>query len=394
MIAQRLETKDRNLIASQNANAQSRKEARLNRNNGGQIKNGSINMNELNGKLDSVLIRKQRAQKKAMKVVGDAWAADKKIDLKIQERIDRIQEFKKNIDENMGLIRDYKMCKEDLRETYGINADSQEQKDLELMEKAGLHHVLLGREYKIADMLWYAPFIEEVNLDVLTKEEQERLAEIADESLTEYQLRAMKVDGRISGCDIEIDKAHKKIMMENDEIRAIKNERLKDHTMVDAQKEAKEIMEDAGKEAIGILIGESKDHIDEKIEEKKEEAKEKAEEKEEKEEKLEEQREEKEEQQVQLEIRQEENKEAEEMKAEQRRNARKQADLLEEVQANKISPSSNAAEAQLAIKEMLQRMKLLEEDLKGASIDVKPENFTDKIDFDSERGILIRRLSK
>ena len=82
------------------------------------------------------------------------------------------------------------------------------------------------------------------------------------------------------------------------------------------------------------------------------------------------------------------------MKAEQRRDARKQADLLEEVQANKISPSSNAAEAQLAIKEMLQRMKLLEEDIKGASIDVKPENFTDKIDFDSDRGILIRRLSK
>lgn len=394
MIAQRLETNDRNLIASQNANAQSRKEARLNHNNGGQIKNGSINMNQLGGKMDAILMRKQRAQKKAMKVVGDAWAADKKIDLKIQERTDRIQELKKNIDENMGLIRDYKMCKEDLRETYGINVDSQEQKDLELMEKAGLHHVLLGTEYKIADMLWYAPFIEEVNLDALTKEEQERLAEIADESLTEYQLRAMKVDGRISGCDIEIEKAHKKIMMENNEIRAIKNERLKDHTMVDAQKEAKEIMEDAGKEAIGILIGESKDHIDEKIEEKKEEAKEKAEEKEEREEKLKEQREEKEEQQVQFEIRQEENKEAEEIKAEQRRNARKQADLLEEVQANKISPSSNAAEAQLAIKEMLQRMKLLEEDLKGASVDVKPENFMGKMDFDGEKGILIRRLSK
>ena len=168
-------------LINQNEKVQARKEARQNKENE-QFKNGSINMNALNGKMDTILMRRQRAQGKAMKVVRNAWIADKKIDLKIQERTDRIQELRKNIDENMGLIHECETRKEDLRETYGINADSQEQKDLEIMEKAGLQHVLLSNEteHTIGDMLWYAPFVKEVNLDALTKEEQERLAEIAD----------------------------------------------------------------------------------------------------------------------------------------------------------------------------------------------------------------------
>lgn len=369
-------------LINQNENVQARKMAGQNQGND-QVKNGSINMNELNGKMDSILMRRQRAQGKAMKIVRNAWIADKKINLKIQERTDRIGELKKNIDENMGLIHDCETRKEDLRETYGINADSQEQKDLEIMEKAGLYHVLSGEgtEHKIADMLWYAPYIKEINLDALTEEERERLTEIADKSLSEYQYRALSADCKISDCDAANDKMNKEIVTESDEIREIKNERMKDHTMLDAQKEAEDILEDAGKEIIGMLIGESQDHIDKELAEKIEKAKEEAKEKEEQEEKLEERKEEKEEQQAQLEIRQEENKEAEEIKAEQRKNARKQSDLLEEAQANMTSPSSNTAEAQLAIKEMLQRMKLLEEDLKGASIDAKPEDLTGKRDF-------------
>ena len=370
-------------LINQNEKVQARKEARQNQENE-QFKNGSINMNALNGKMDTILMRRQRAQGKAMKVVRNAWIADKKIDLKIQERTDRIQELRKNIDENMGLIHECEARKEDLRETYGINADSQEQKDLEIMEKAGLQHVLLSNEteHTIGDMLWYAPFIEEVNLDALTKEEQERLAEIADRPLSEYQYRALSVDCKIGDYDAANEKMNKEIVTESNEIRTIKNERMKEHTMLDAQKEAEEILEDAGKTIIGMLIDESKDHIDKELAEKIEKAKEEAKEKEEREEKLEEKREEKEEQQEQLEIKQEENREAEEIKAEQRKNAREQSDLLEEVQANMLSPFSNTAEAQLAIKEMLQRMKLLEEDLKGAKIDAKPEKFTGKMDFD------------
>ena len=77
---------------------------------------------------------------------------------------------------------------------------------------------------------------------------------------------------------------------------------------------------------------------------------------------------------MQLEIKQEENREAEKMEAEQRRNAREQADLLEAVGDDLVLPSANASEAKAQIKAMLQRMKLLEEDLKGANVDKKVED--------------------
>ena len=345
---------ERNLLVHQNENAQSRKEARLGNKDEEQVKSGSINMSELNGKMDSILMRKQRAQNKAMKIVGDAWAADKKIDLNLEERRNHIRELQDDIDENMDIIDSNNAHKEELRESYGVSEDSQEQKDLELMEKA-----MRAKNPR--------------NNVSLTKEEEERLAEIADKPLTEYQQRVLNIDSENSVFEKNIDDAKDEMIAEYGAIRAIRQERLKDHGMVDAEKEAEEILADASKEIIGMLAGEAQDHIDETLEEKREEAKEKEEEKEEQEEKIEEKRAEKEEQQAQLEIKQEESKEAEEIKAEQRKNAREQADLLEAVGDDLVLPSGNASEAKAQIKAMLQRMKLLEEDLKGANVDKKVE---------------------
>lgn len=345
---------ERNLLVHQNENAQNRKDARLDNKDEEQMKNGSINMSELNGKMDSILMRKQRAQKKAMKVVGDAWAADKKIDLDLEKRRNHIQELKDDIDENMDIIDSNNAHKEELKETYGVSDDSQEQKDLELIEKR---------------MRANNPF---TNV-TLTKEEKERLAEIDKKPLTEYQQRVLNIDSENSVFQKNIDDAQREIKGEYGAIRAIRQERLKDHGMTDAKKEAEEILADAGKEIIGMLAGEAQDYIDETLEEKREEAKEKAEEKEEQEEKLEEQRAEKEEQRIQLEIEQEESKEAEKIKAEQRQRAREQADLLEAAGNDLVLPSANASEAKAQIKAMLQRMKLLEEDLKGANVDKKVE---------------------
>ncbi|MCM1039502.1 MAG: hypothetical protein NC434_09275 [Ruminococcus sp.] len=353
-------------LVHQNENALARKAVRQNQKNE-QLKNGSINMNELNGKMDSILMRRQRAQKKAMKVVGDAWNADKKIDADIGNRRNHIEELQSSIDENMAIIADGEAHKEELRKTYGVAADSQEQKDLELMEK------------------WQRSLTLDSQV-TLTDEEQARIEELSAGTRTEYQERAMKIDSGMGIYESRIKESQKEMRAEYSAIRAIKQERLKDHTMVDAQKEAEDIVEDANKEIIGMLIGEAKDHVDEEQAEKIEEAKEKAEEKEEQEEKLEEQRAEKEEQRAQLEIEQAESRETEEVKAEQRKRARQQADLLGEMQENIVSPSSNAAEAQQAIKEMLQKMKLLEEDLKGANVDVKLDD--ERCNFDVAKGNL------
>ncbi|MDE7016574.1 MAG: hypothetical protein K2P65_03220 [Lachnospiraceae bacterium] len=345
---------ERNMLVHQNENAKNRKDARVNETDSEQVKNGSINMNELDGKLDSILMRKEQAQKKALKVVGDAWDAERKIDMDLAERRTHIEELDEDINENMDIIDSNNAHKAELQKTYGVSDDSQEQKDLELMEKA--------RRAKKPD-----------TRVSLTKEEKERLKELDGKPLTEYQQRILSIDNENSFFEKNIEDAQEGIRAETGAIRAIKLERLKDHGMVDALKEADEINADASKDIIGMLVGEAQDHVDETLEDKREEAEDKAEEKEEQEEKLEEEKTDKEIQQEELEIKQEENQDMEEIKADQRQEAREQAALLQEVGENIIMPSSTAAKAQVAIKEMLQRMKLLEEDLKGAKVDAKVE---------------------
>ena len=338
-----------NLLVNHNEKIQARKEARENQNNSKQLKSGSINMNDLSGKMDTILMRKQLAKKRAMKVISDAWAGDKKIDLGIEESKAHIRELESDISENQKFVDKCNTHKEELKEQYGVADDSEEQKDLELLEKAN--------QAKTNPNIY------------LSKEEEERLAEIADKPLTEYQQRCLDLDSSAGVYQKKIDDAKAEIMGENASIRAVRIERLKHHEMVDAQKEADEINAAASKEVIGMLMGEAKDYIDETRKEQQEAAKEKAEEKEEQEEKLEEQRAEKEEQLEQLELDRAENREAEEVKAEQRKNAREQADLIMEAEEHFIDPTSNTSQVQMEIKDMLQKMKLLEEDLKGAKVD-------------------------
>lgn len=315
---------------------QARREARQGKNNNSQPKhNGTINMSELGSKTDTLLMRKQLAKKRAMKVVSDAWAGDKKIDSDIEDRRTHIQELRSEMIENADAVADYKARKEALKEEYGITDDSQEQKDLELMEETKAWR-LEGFDY---------------------------------ESLTEYQRRAIELDEIIDDRQTIAADAENEMIAENAAIRTTKIERLKYHGMVDAQKEADEINAAASKEAIGMLISEAKDHVDETLEEQQEAAKKKAEEKEEQEEKLEEQKEEKEELQEQLELKREENKDAEEARVEQRKSAREQEDLLEAAEANYTGAESLPSQIKAEIKDMLQKMKLLDEDLKGAKVD-------------------------
>ncbi|MDE5596855.1 MAG: hypothetical protein K2J04_03390, partial [Lachnospiraceae bacterium] len=134
MAVQKIDVNDRSLAVNQSTNAMSRKEAGRNQKNSGQIKNGSININALGGKMDSILARKQRAQKKAMKVVADAWAADKKFDLDLKERRNHLQELKNSLTENREQLDNCNASMEEIKELYGIEEGSQEQKDVELVQ--------------------------------------------------------------------------------------------------------------------------------------------------------------------------------------------------------------------------------------------------------------------
>lgn len=158
---------------------------RRERNNGVQEdKSGKSNVyaGNLNKAFDPIAKKKQDAQKQAMKVIGDAWAGDRKVDDDLAARRDKMREYKDVIgraNEELKRIGEERLA---LRDQYGIYADSQEEKDLRLLEKA-------------ADS--FKPDAEQ-----LTKEEQQRLKEIEEAGgPTEYQQRSL--DMRASGSSFE-----------------------------------------------------------------------------------------------------------------------------------------------------------------------------------------------
>lgn len=348
-----------NQVINVNSAAQARKDERAGRNSQQQNRT-SIFAGDLGFHQDAVSLRKGLAQKKALKLIGDAWAGDQKIDQNIADIRAKVKELQADIEANQEIVNQGEAQKEALRVQYGVEADSQEQKDLELLEKE-------------ADMWRLGNGPEGVQL---TEEEQARLNELKDPvtctykvPLTEYQQRCLEIDSNQGIYEARILSAEQQIQAGYASIRGIKLERLKYHEMTDAQKEADEVMAQASKDVIGMLAEEAKDHVDETYEEQREEAREKAEEKEEQEEKIEDRREEQEELETRINEERTERHETEEARREQEKNAREDAELLQDMAAGGMDVAGSSAEVQTEIKNMLHKMKLLEEDLKGAAVD-------------------------
>ena len=82
---------------------------------------------------DMVTRRRQRAQRKAFKIISDAWNGDRKIDQNISDIKDKLSMLHNEKKENLDIIAEGNAQKEALRQQYSVEADSQEQKDLELL---------------------------------------------------------------------------------------------------------------------------------------------------------------------------------------------------------------------------------------------------------------------
>ena len=229
---------------------------------------------------DSIAAKKAQAQKKAMKIIGDALSGDKQIDDDLNERREKVRTLQKENGENKAAMKDLQDQREKLLEQ-GYAADSDEVK----------------------------------NLDEQVKSYAELISDAEDE-----------------------------IQMENAVVRQSKLERLKSDPMVKAREQADSVLEAASDEILGDLIAEGKQHIDEKLEEEKK----KAEEAKEKKEELEEQ----------IEARKEDKKEQEKLTE----------DILEA--AKKMENTGNTvSDAQQAIKTLMNKMSLVEDDVKGAAVD-------------------------
>lgn len=297
---------------------------------------------------DAITLRRQQAQKKAMKMIQDAWNGDRKIDQSIEEYGALSEEQRKELKLNKDKMAECDARKESLRESYGVEKDSQEQKDLELLERQ--HYPNLGS-------------------GEFTEEERERLKELESEPLTEYQQRCLEMEGDKSVFNDRARHAESRIKAYDNAVRSIKQERLKHHEMLDAQENADKVMEQASKDIQGLIVGEAKDHVDEVQEEQREEAKEKAEEKEEQEEKIELRQEQKELMEARIEAVREESHEAQEAQRRQEKDAREEAELLGDMADAGLNVAGANDAVKAEIKDMLNKLKLVEADIKGIEVD-------------------------
>lgn len=290
----------------------------------GRSKAGTIFAGDLGIGGDAIALKRQTAQKKALKVVSDAWNADYAIDDEVKLHRENAERFRADRDELNSLISDIRGSEKLLQEQYGVADDSEEQKDAELLMKwKEIQGGAGGSRY-------------------LSKEEGERVRTLMEEGLTDYQTELLEMHEGTVIYMVQSNELDLEIEQENKIISGIRRERLKHDPMVGAQKEAEQIMESAGKEILGMLFDEGKEHIDEEQKEEQEKAQEAKEKKEEQEELIEKRKEEKE--------------DAEE--------------LTEEIlEGTKSMSGKTIEEVKQEVKDIVAKMKLVEEDIKGAKVD-------------------------
>lgn len=262
--------KNISLYAGQDERAlRHRQEAALTKNQKNQKSQKSISAVALNGQTDKILMKKQQAQQRAMKIVGDTFEAEKKLDAQVDDIRSQADEYRKQLREIEGYLSDLE--------------------------------------------------------NTPTEEMDEEMMAAHKEALMEYKKQADGLEQELKSLDRTLYTMH--------------NEREKSSPMKKAQDAAEDIMEAASDEILGMLMEEAKDHIDEEQEKREEQAEKIAEKKEEQEEQLE--------------------------------KSKERHDELEEVTEAIREVSEDSADVQRELDDILEKMKLLKEDLKGAKVDKK-----------------------
>lgn len=292
-----------------------------------------------NDKVDPITLKKQMAQKKAMKVVGDAFAADRKLDTEMADREAKIKEMRDEILEARNALKELDTQKAEIGKVYGLGEEGLSEEDWKLLDKG----------YK-------AP-------GHLTDDERARYQDMKEQGLTEYYSRCKDIDNLAEPYRQTIDDNTGTIKEFEAANKAIHKGRLdlrKGNPMIAAQEEAEAIMDAARAEIIDMIKDEGMDHIDEEMQEKVEKAQEEKEKKEAEEEKLEAIREDREQIQNQAEAARERAHE----------NEKRAEELMEALPTEELLQMNNGtSDFQQELKDIMYKMKLMAEDLKGAAVD-------------------------
>ena len=124
------------------------------------------NLNLMTDRQQMMDEKRAGARKQAMKLISDAWKGDNKA----SDGIKAMEKTKSDIAVRNGELKeklnDIKKSQETLREQYGVDKDSEEQKDLELLIK-------------------YQDNKKGIANDKFSQDELDRLKELQDQPLTE-----------------------------------------------------------------------------------------------------------------------------------------------------------------------------------------------------------------
>lgn len=300
---------------------------------------------DLNLAKDPISKKRNEARDKALRIVQDAWENQLDVDKTIQSKLDQYQKIQKVKEASWKELKSIDNSKAELQKLYGVEANSIEQKDLELLER---------REDNRS----------RVNYTAFSKEEMERLEELDQGKLTEYQNRSLELHKQGTKFKKDIQSADQQSINVNDDIRSINRELLKSNPMLDAQQNAEDIMAAATEEIIGMLVDESKEHMDEELEEVEEKSEKVEEETKAKEENLEELREMRAIQEAIIAGTKEALDRAE---ARQRQNNVPDINLRDMIDITKSQ--TQMEDAQKSLQNIKNSMNLVEADLKGIKVD-------------------------
>ncbi len=297
---------------------------------------------------DLIAERRKLAKKQAMKVVMDAFGGEKKKDTQIQSIMEEIHRLQAEINEKTKSTKEIDDEIENLQRQYGIEPGSEENRKLDILSIR-----MTSSENGISD------------------EEFSKLTDYQQKALYYYTMKQQ------NNQDVELAKAHlaANIQGYND----FQLERLKSQDMLRAVDAANAIMEASDSEMKSLLTQEAVDHIDEEEEKREEEAK-KAEEEKKKEKKEEAKKLEKEAMQEEIleDIRDKvrtDMKTGADIKREVARRERVEAESVTPADISKtvISDVSSTEDTQEAvngeIKNILNKLSLLSNDIKGTSVD-------------------------
>ncbi|MDD6235118.1 MAG: hypothetical protein PUB17_08080 [Lachnospiraceae bacterium] len=292
-----------------------------------------------------IAAKRKSAGAQAMKLISDAWDKDKDSIKGINELKEHIKQNQEDIKDLSGKLDYISTEKDAIREKYGIDPESEEYKDLELLEKYQNNTVGVAN-------------------DSFTKEEIDRLKELQNMPLTDYQKEVLKLN--LTSCQIsrKIEEKENSSAGDTMAITDSEIERLKSRDMIKATAAADDIMAAASKDIIGMLVEESKEHVDDKLEEEQDKS---------------EESQKKEEEQKELIDKAKERKEEAEQQTEAIRDAKdSQEEVLDgvnktdtlELESNiKKKSVDHVEEAQKQINKIIKDNNLINEDLKGIEID-------------------------